>query len=442
VYKEMAAYLQKDVYPFHMPGHKRNPIFFPPNLQSLDLTEIPGMDVLGNSTGIIKALQQDIAKFCGADYSFLLVNGSSVGLIAAVSAVCTDNETLVVPRNAHTSVYNAMVISGATPQYIMPEVTDDGLPGGIKPEVFDDMPQGAAVLVVSPTYEGFVSDISAIAAKVHEKGGVLIVDEAHGAHFKFADAFPMSAIDCGADIVIQSLHKTLPAPSQCAVLHVKSNRVDVDKLRFMINAMQTTSPSYIFMATCDYMLHKLWQEPEHFKKYIERLKNIHTLAPGVLRLVGRERVRQNAIFDMDISKLLFENHSDISGEDIAKMMSAEYKVEMEMATDQHVLAMTSVADTDEGFERLGAAIQGINSRLSPLAKRTTPQNFILPEVVFSPRKAMQMPHEAVSWQDAVGRISAQLIAKYPPGIALVAPGERISQKLSPINETIKVIKER
>ena len=442
MYKEIAGYLQKYIYPFHMPGHKRNPLFFPPNLQSLDLTEIPGMDVMGSPSGIIRELQQNIAKFYGADYSFLLVNGSSAGIIAAVSAMCADGDTLVVPRNAHTSVYNAMVISGATPHYIMPEVTQDGLPGGIKLEAFDDMPQGATALVVSPTYEGFVSDVSAIAAKVHEKGGVLIVDEAHGAHFKFADEFPMSAIDCGADIVVQSLHKTLPAPSQCAVLHVKGNRVDVDKLRFMINAMQTTSPSYIFMATCDYMLRKLWQEPRHFKNYIENLKIIRTTTSGALRLAGRERVGQNAIFDMDIGKLLFENHSDISGEDIAKMMSAEYKVEMEMATNQHILAMTSVADMDEGFERLSAAIQGINSRLSPSPKRTTSQNFILPEVIFSPRKAMQMPYEEIPWQGAAGRISAQLIAKYPPGIALVAPGERISKELLPINETIKVIKER
>jgi len=445
MYEQIQKYLASDIYPFHMPGHKRNPQFAPPNLLDLDMTEIPGMDVLSSPTGIIRALQEDIAKFYGADYSFLLVNGSSAGILAAVCATCIDGETLVVPRNAHACVYNAMVMSGAVPRYIMPEITADGLAGGVNPSVFDDMPKGAVVLVVSPTYEGFVSDISAIASRVHSKGGVLIVDEAHGAHFPFSKGLPSSALSQGADIVIQSLHKTLPAPSQCAVLHVKSRRIDINRIKFLINAVQTSSPSYILMSVCDYMLRKLWQQPQFFEDYMYRLEKIRAHLPGEqspapLRLSGRARVGENAIFDIDPGKLLFTSHTDIGAEAIAEMMAKEYKVQMEMATGRYVLAMTSVADTDEGFDRLKAAIDGLNSKL-PMTdiKEPSLQPFFMPEIVIPPRQAVSLPSKEVSWEDAAGQISAQLVAKYPPGIALVAPGERIPQGLPRWQKTIRVI---
>jgi len=472
MYKQILDYLSKDIYPFHMPGHKRNPAFIPPNLLDLDLTEIPGMDVLSAPTGIIRNLQDEIAKFYGADHSFLLVNGSSAGLIAAICASCVDGAPLVVPRNAHTSVYNAMAMSGAVPHYIMPEMTSDGLAGGISPSAFDDMPWGAAALVVSPTYEGFVSDIAAIAEKVHSRGGILIVDEAHGAHFAFHGAFPSSALSLGADIVVHSLHKTLPAPSQCALLHVKGTypeggvcqrqraawpvseandegrRIDINRAKFLINAVQTSSPSYILMSVCDFMLRLLWRQPNFFEDYLHRLEKMKVLLPceksfAAMRLSGRERVGKNSIFDIDPGKLLFSVYLDTAAEDIAQMMAHDYKVQMEMAAGRHILAMTSVADTDEGFDRLKAAVSGVNARyassICQFSNVSTP-SYIIPEVVIPPRNAMAMPSKEISWEDAVGQISAQLIAKYPPGIALIAPGERILPGIPKQSETIRVIK--
>jgi len=446
MYEQIIKYLAKDIYPFHMPGHKRNPQFVPPNLLDLDMTEIPGMDVLSSPTGIIRELQTEIAQFYGAEHSFLLVNGSSAGILAAVCATCADGDTLVVPRNAHASVYNAMVMSGAMPKYIMPQMTADGLAGGIAPSAFDELPKGAAVLIVSPTYEGFVSDISAIASRVHSKGGVLIVDEAHGAHFPFSKVFPPSALSQGADIVIQSLHKTLPAPSQCALLHVKGPRIDINRIKFLINAVQTSSPSYILMSVCDYMLRKLWQQPNFFEDYMYRLEKIRTHLPGeksaaALRLSGMERVGENAIYDIDIGKLLFTSHTGLSAEALAKMMANEYKVQMEMAAGRHILAMTSVADTDEGFNRLKVAIDGLNSKLPAIdVKDSLLPPFFMPEFVIPPRQAVRLPSKEVPWEDAIGQVSGQLIAKYPPGIALVAPGERIPDGLPYQQETVRVIK--
>ena len=445
MYNQILDYLANDIYPFHMPGHKRNPQFVPSNLLQLDMTEIPGMDVLSSPSGMIKKFQENIAEFYGADHSFFLVNGSSAGILAAVCATCADGDILVVPRNAHTSVYNAMVLSGAVPRYVMPQITPDGLTGGIAPSAFDDMPPGAAVLVVSPTYEGFVSDISAIAKRVHSKGGVLIVDEAHGAHFPFHKKFPASALSQGADIVIQSLHKTLSAPSQCAVLHVKNNRVDINRIKFCVNTVQTSSPSYILMSVCDFMLRKLWQQPEYFEDYFYRLEEIRTSLPGaynsaVLRLSGAERAGKNAIFDVDPGKLLFTCHTNESAEIIAEIMANEYKVQPEMAAGRHILAMTSVADTDEGFCRLKSAVDGLNDRLPVVpAENPTLPPFFIPEMVLPPRQAVNMPSREILWEDAAGQVSAQLIAQYPPGIAIIAPGERIPVGLPRRQEKINII---
>jgi len=421
-----------------MPGHKRNMNFIPKNLGQLDMTEIPGMDVLSAPTGVLADLQEKITSFYGANKSFLLVNGSSGGIIAAICATCINGTTLIAPRNAHISVYNGMVISGARPAYILPEITNDGLAGGVSSEVFNDMPIGAVVLVVSPTYEGFVSDIAAIAKKVHQRKGVLIVDEAHGAHFTFDKYFPSTALSLGADIVINSLHKTLPALSQSAVLHVKSSSVDVSRLSFYINAVQTSSPSYILMAACDFMLRKLWSRPSIFEEYISQLIKLRKSLVEVcedtaLSLSGRERVGDSAIYDVDLGKLLFTANADCDAEEISAIMADKHKIQMEMAKGRHLLAMTSVADTHVGFERLKTAVSAI-CELLPMRhpeKNTkyTPYLPDLPEVVLTPIEAVRRETEMIPISEAVGRISGEIITEYPPGIALIAPGERISMKL-------------
>lgn len=445
MYKKVSEYLSRDIYPFHMPGHKRNANFlppFPPGLAALDLTEIPEMDVLSSPEGIIKEFQEKIADFYGAGRSFFLVNGTSAGIVAAVCAfaACGENifgenkETPVfVPRNAHVSLYNGLIFSGARPTYFLPEITSCGLAGGVSPSFFDSLPRGAAVFIVSPTYEGFVSDIAAIAQKVHARSGVLIVDEAHGAHFSFHKYFPKSALSQGADIVINSFHKTLPAFSGCAVLHVRQG-LDLPRLRFYINAMQTSSPSYMMMAACDFMLEKLWESPDLFEEYVLRLEDIRRELPGAaesaaLRLYGRERVGEGAIYDIDEGKLLF--HSSLAAEEASDIMARKYKVQLEMAKGRHLLAMTSVADTKEGFTCLKAAVSGLNEKFAPsYTFATQMRSHELPEAVLTPREAMLQKSEELPREKAIGRISAELIVDYPPGIALVAPGERICERVT------------
>jgi arginine/lysine/ornithine decarboxylase len=424
MFQEINKYLSRGIYPFHMPGHKRNADFFPPNLHSFDITEIPEMDVLSAPTGIIKKFSERISSIYGSKESFFLTNGASAGIAAAICAACTENTVLFAPRNAHVSLYNGLIFSGAKPMYYLPE-TENGLAVGVSPDVFDNMPQGAVAFVVSPAYEGFISDIETISKKVHARGGLLIVDEAHGAHFAFHDYFPKTALQQGADIVINSLHKTLPAVSGCAVLHVREGSAELPKLRFYINAMQTTSPSYMLMAGCDFMLDKL--TPQLFEEYVSRLKRFRQNASGcALSLENRYGI-------IDAGKLLFSLNSESSK--IAEIAAREYGIQFEMSRGRHILAMTSAADTDEGFLRLERAVKGIkNIPCSPL-----PENkpIILPEIVMTPREAMHSETEET--QEAIGRISAELIADYPPGIALAVPGERINIPIS--KPLVRVVRE-
>ena len=489
MYKHLQAYLSKEIYPFHMPGHKRNPMFFPPRLPDLDLTEIPGMDVLRSPSGILRDLQAKISGFYNSDESFLLVNGSTSGIIAAICATVGDGGKLYAARNGHVSMYSGMALSGAAPVYVQPEVvpyragTADGINmtgimGGINPSMLEDMEEGAAVIIVSPTYEGFVSDVQMIAEKVHSQGGILIVDEAHGAHFPFHDTFPDSALALGADIIVHSLHKTLPVLGQMAVLHVKGPRVDVGRLKYFLHGLTTTSPSYMLMAQLDYVLEMLWRRPELFDMYVDRLsalrKALAHSESGIIMLTGTEFVGRHGIHDIDRGKLLFELNANQSAEELSKMLADKYRIQVEMAKGRHLLAMTSVADTDEGMQRLWAAVGAVNIRLGteeaespgtepdtaaegetghpypalehePLPVENPPEQNIpimpTPVQVLSPRQATMQPTDIIPWDDAAGRIAGEVIAAYPPGIALVAPGERIPQGLPKLVETVRVIRE-
>ena len=446
MYEHMQNYLGLDIYPFHMPGHKGNPMFFPQGLTNLDLTEIPGMDVLHRPDGIILEFQDAIASFYCADKSYLLVNGSTAGIVAAICATCNEGQKIYAARNGHVSMYNAIAMAGAEPIYLMPEITPDGLSGGI---VLDEIEEGAVVFIVSPTYEGFVSDIKTIADKVHSRGGLLIVDEAHGAHFRFHDYFPESALDLGADIVVQSFHKTLPALGQMAVLHVKGDRIDVGRMEYFLQVMQTTSPSYMMMGQLSYVLNMLWKRPEIFETYVNRLKGLRmALAANevqAISLTGRERIGMHGIYDIDLSKLLFRVNVYEKAEAISAMLASQYRVQLEMARGFHMLGMTTVADIDEGFQRMWGAIGSMNikleegleakaEKLSPVISRFDP------EIVMSPSAAIYQDTEVVAWEQAHGRIAAEVVAAYPPGVAIVAPGERIPEGLPKLSDKIRVIR--
>ncbi len=458
IYKFLKQYNEKDIYPFHMPGHKRNGSFFDNelNFYSMDITEIEGSDNLRNPTGIIKNANEKIAKAYGAKESLMLVNGSSSGIISAIMSVCKDNDNILFARNSHISAYTGLVFSGANPIYIYPEITHYGIIGGIQPEKikyeFEKKKDIKAVFITSPTYEGFCSDIEKIAEIVHSYNSILIVDEAHGAHFGFHDSFPKSAVSLGADIVIQSFHKTLPTLNQSSVLHICSDRVNSDIIKQFTSYMQTTSPSYILLATIENIINIINQSGNSlFNNYVSMLNKFRNDISNTkfIRLIGKE-VLEYAVQSIDIGKLVFyiNPNEKFTVNKIEKILFEKFKVQMEMYGFNYFVAMTSIADTQSGFDRLKNGIfyidniindyNDLNFSVNKNKININKFNFLSEQFLnlrdittksILPRKAVNSQKKPNEIYNSIGKISAGFITPYPPGIPLVAPGEIISSEI-------------
>ncbi len=438
LYDKCREYARKDVYPFHMPGHKGGRLLMEDAVFHMDITEIPGFDNLHHCDGVIREAQQACARVFGAEESFFLVNGSTCGLEAAVLTVCSDNDKLLVARNCHKAIYSGCILSGANPVYFMPEFLDyPYLPGGIAPrtveQIISENRDAKAVILTSPTYEGFVSDIKGIAEIVHQNNMALIVDEAHGAHFVY-DGFPTSAVHMGADIVIQSLHKTLPAPTQTALLHVSGQRIDRTRLREMLSLVQTSSPSYLFMTAMD-RLRAFVEGKEGVRNYLMRLENFRSKMEKLqnIRLLGRELCHKSGIADLDIGKLVFYfPNGQTNGTEIERLLSDKYKIQVEASSPDTIIAMTSVADSQEGFDRLQKAMFAIDGLpYNPCQKRRPVKRTYLskPEISMPLRQAAFSPKRTFPWEEAIGKAAGEFAIPYPPGIPLIAPGEKITKKI-------------
>lgn len=451
--KSLYEYSRTDFYPFHMPGHKRqvqneslrNPY-------AVDITEITDFDNLHHAEGIIKENQDLAAELYHAEKSWFLINGSTAGILAAVSACTSRNGKLLMARNCHKAVYYAAYLRGLETVYLYPSYEPFcGLNGGISPadveKALEENPDTEAVMITSPTYDGVVSDIEKIAEIVHRHGIPLLVDEAHGAHFAFHPAFPVSALELGADVVIHSLHKTLPAMTQTALLHKKGGRVSEEKLEEFLDIYETSSPSYILMGGISYCLRYVKEQgQEQFGQFWEYLQECRKALGKlrVLRLIGKELTEQKDIFDFDCSKIVISTAgADIDGPGLHELLRKRYHLEMEMEAEQYILALTSVADSREGFQRLTKALLEIDRGL---AEKHAPEGFcfiescqqVHNERVYPVWKAMESPCRKVPLEESIGKISAEYVYLYPPGIPLLVPGERISPEFFRHMEELKL----
>ena len=433
LHQELKAYGKSGCYPFHMPGHKRQLTGFGDPWQ-LDITEIDGFDNLHHATGILEQLQQQAAELFGSRRSFLLVNGSTCGLLAAISACIPIGGKLLMSRNCHKAVYHALELRSLRPVYLMPERSRLGIMGSLSPDAveaaLDADPEIGAVLVVSPTYDGVVSDIRAIAALSHSRGIPLIVDEAHGAHFPLSSHFPASALRCGADVVVGSLHKTLPAFTQTAVLHVNSDLVSEDAVRRFLGIYQTSSPSYLLMASADCCLQLIAREGP--KRFGELRTRLDTFYQEMSRLSYMECLKPLDTFAWDDSKILLSGQRlGLSGPSLARLLREHYRLEMEMASGHYVLALSSLMDTEEGFQRLYEACAEIERQFSlnptPVLADMIDRSDIyrLPMAACSIAGAMQQPCRTIPLEEAAGQVSQEYLYLYPPGIPLIVPGEYI-----------------
>lgn len=448
--EKLKQYGSSDYYPLHMPGHKRHISHFGDPF-AIDITEIDGFDNLHHAQGILLEAQKRAAQLYGAEESFYLVNGSTCGILAAVSAATQRGDTVLMARNCHKAVYHAVFLNGLHAEYLYPEADmERGINGSILPEQVRRALEGqeaqriSAVVITSPTYDGVVSDIRRIAAEVHRAGAVLIVDEAHGAHFPMHEYFPETSLACGADLVINSLHKTMPALTQSALLHVQGSRIDRERLRQYLGIYQTSSPSYVLMAAMDRCVRLMQDRGEAlFAVFTERLEKMRLELGKMKRLylvTGKES--ELSAFDYDRSKVLISTERCVySGRELAEILRDEYHLEVEMDAPEYVTAIMTVSDTQEGFDRLTRALLEVDRELTETPKtmrkikqqghrwiktlRSLPKN----KEVMTIEAAANSEAHAVWLRESAGCISAEFVYLYPPGIPLLVPGEQITQEL-------------
>ena len=425
-----------DRYPFHMPGHKRNTALlgneFP---YDRDITEISGSDNLHDMSGVILEECNRASRLWGAVGAHILVNGSTCGILAAIRALAGHDRAVVVARNAHKSVYNGIELCRLRPTYLYPKMdAESGICGSITPGQVDaalsDAPDAKLVIVTSPTYEGVISDIAGIAAVAHARGASLLVDAAHGAHLGIGQ-MQAHPVTFGADIAICSLHKTLPAPTQTALALVGKTCPNSAAFAAQLAVFQTSSPSYILMEQSARCIHLLEQRgAELMAAWTERICAFEREVAHLthLRLCFRGELPACA-WAYDVGKLVISTRGTrLTGHALAELLRDEYKIEVEMAAGDYIIAMTSLADTDQGFSRLARALCEIDARTEADAER---QGCFFPQLhaVDAPWQAADLPHLTVPTAQADGCVAAEYVWAYPPGIPLVVPGELVTGEL-------------
>lgn len=471
LYEMLREYGASKFYPFHMPGHKRGAaaggnLSLPPefadggplalgNPFAIDLTEIDWNDNLHHAEGILKRSMEKAAAVYGAARSFYLVNGSTCGILAAIQAAAGFGGCILMARNCHRSAYHGVILNHLDVEYIYPQnLPEFGVYGGLLSEdiekTVDKYSDIRAVFLTSPTYEGIVSDIGEISRILHSRGIPLIVDEAHGAHLTFGDNFPKSAADCGADVVIQSLHKTLPSLTQTAILHVCGDLVDPKLVEKCLKIYETSSPSYVFLASMENCIRymdgpgraRMRAFGARVRELTERLQRLSTM-----RVMDDSVIGTCGVFDRDPSKIVIA--ADCGGKKLAEILRRDYYLETEMANAGYVLAMTSLMDSEAGLNRMERAlfeIDGKRSRrkmASDPAEKSEEREFsgggarrgagaalwtsIDPEPVMPMWTAFSAAREFLPAADALGRTAADFVLVYPPGIPLLAPGERVTE---------------
>lgn len=450
LYQKLKDYSKSDYYPFHMPGHKRNINITGADLPyDIDITEIEGFDDLHHASGILLDAQKRAADLYHAEESHYLINGSTVGLLSAVLGCTKKGGKILIARNCHKSVYNAVILNELQPVYVYPEkIKNEELNGEIKKDdikkILMDNPDIQAVVVTSPTYDGVVSDIKGIASIVHAENIPLILDEAHGAHFGLCPYFPQNGNENGADVVIHSLHKTLPALTQTALLHINGNIVDRNRIRRYLHMLQSSSPSYVLMSGIDECI-KILNEKRNilYEKFIEILVKTREEMKNLRHLKLLESTHY------DRSKILIstrhsyyknkENLIKYTGKQLYNDLYQKYFLQMEMAAPFYILALTSLCDTGSGMRRLVDAVFDIDKKLTEskiydeenlYEKQTAPAVYEKNDLIFRPSEAIEISGRGiyVPITESKDKISLEYVYVYPPGIPIIVPGEKISRQ--------------
>ncbi len=448
LFEDLKAFDKKEKISFHIPGHKGGSGLnkkFKGNAFHLDVTEFEETDDLQNPKGILLKAEERVAEIFDAGKSFFLTNGSTIGIHAALLASCRKGDKILVDRSCHKSVISAITLIGAKPVFVQQDFHKNmGIYSGMNPKtikkVLSENPDAVGAVITSPTYYGVCSDISGIAAFLHNENKFLIVDEAHGAHFVFHDAFPKTAISQGADICIQSVHKTLGGLGQSSLLHVNKNSLIKDgEVKRALRTIQTTSPSYLLMTSIDNAVADAKDEKEKFDAIVSRVSEL------------KAKVRKNSSVEFvdsrtigkpqDILRLVADFRKvGISGQ-YASSILKEKGIYPEMADRYHVVFVITAANTKGELKTLEEEL--INFSKTKIESSADAQPQSLPDVNLDmiPQDAWYSDRESVAVEDAEGRISADIVSVCPPGAAVIVPGQVIDKKTIDYLKTMGVTEE-
>jgi len=430
---------------FHMPGHKRR-VFHSPSLPwQLDITEVEGFDDLHDPSGILLEGMERAAALWGSERSWFLINGSSGGILAALHAALPRGCSLLVARNCHKSIYHALELLDLHPVFLQPPVDAAfGIAGSISVQTVSDTldthPDVRALMLPCPTYDGVLSDLPGLCKLCHSRGVAVIVDAAHGAHLGFSP-FPAGAVEAGADVVIHSVHKTLPSLTQTALLHWQGELISPRRLARSLGIFQSSSPSYPLMASIDGCVRLLeekktalfssWSEAlAVFDDMILPLKHLNVLCRK-----GDTPENHPDFWGYDPSKIVISTRgTDLTGPALMRRLNRDFGLELEMASTDYVTAMTGAGTTQEDLTALAQALLVIDAELTSQASSLSPAAPALPRRVLSAAQALEQPCEIISIAQAVGRIAGEYLWAYPPGIPLLVPGEEIGEDFPALSE--------
>lgn len=446
----MNRYVTDGVIPFHTPGHKQGKGMHPRlenilgrQTLALDLAIMPEMDDLHEPHGCIKAAQDLAAELYGADHSFFVVNGTTGGIYAMILTIAGPRDKIIVPRNAHRSIIGGIILSGAVPVFMHPEVDLDlGLTMGVTPDTVEQAlhqhPDAKGVLIINPTYYGVATDLKQIVDIVHKRNIPVVVDEAHGPHLHFSERLPLQALDAGADICAQSTHKIIGALTQCSMVHCREGRINVPRLKAMLQLVQSTSPNYIMMASLDVARMQMATEGRRLVAQAVELSDwvreeINKI-PG-LYCFGREKLGNPGVYSLDPTKITVTVKGlGLKGAEAERILRHEYNVQVELSDMYNVLFLLTLGDGEEEAKALVGALRqlalkhGGQNDFSALTDIYSSINYPeMPEQVLSPRQALFGNTATIPFKQAAGKICAEIITFYPPGIPLLCPGERISE---------------
>ncbi|MEG2000114.1 MAG: aminotransferase class I/II-fold pyridoxal phosphate-dependent enzyme [Evtepia sp.] len=414
----------------HMPGHKRN-LTLAPYLECLgaqfDISEIDGFDDLHAPTGIIKESMESAAKLWNSQKTFFSVNGSTAGILSGIRAATKRGDTVVVARNCHKSIYHALELCDLRPIFLAPPLIEAfGCAAAIPPQdieavlsAHDDV---KLLILTSPTYDGIISDIFEISKICHAKKVPVLVDEAHGAHLGFHAAFLGGAVKAGADLVVQSLHKTLPSLTQTAIVHLNSDRIDDRELARQLAIFQSSSPSYLFLASIDSCIHLIETEGtalfDAWNQYLTAFA-CDTKSLQYLRILGSKE----SVF-RDKSKIVISTRQTrCSGGELVSILRNRYGLELEMSLEDYAVAMTGLGEDGKALKQLATALCQLDMEFGCERPAKESQMYPIPKRRISIASAVELPHESKEPADALGETSAGYLWAYPPGIPLITPGE-------------------